>query len=183
MTSVGSSNDDFVAEKMLSKEKLYKKYIYLPKHLRESDAKNSNIYKMMENLHNKFSRGLLEDIDMHVRRVKSKCDELHDLKLSVMKEMIMNNKLIPEKWIALQDYKQLLTEALSDPEVLNYAVFCKEIHKKRAGQEFATDDEKYEYLKSINKTSPNYAFGYRPDLGGKKMSKISSYDIRLAYSL
>ena len=50
------------------------------------------------------------------------------------------------------NYKNLLISAMQDDIVLNYAIVCKDIHKKRAGYDDEDDDTKYEnYMKSLPK--------------------------------
>ena len=48
--------------------------------------------------------------------------ELFKIKLEAMKNLILNNKPIPEKWIFKRDYNGLLQKAMSDPIVLQYAI-------------------------------------------------------------
>ena len=50
------------------------------------------------------------------------------------------------------NYKDLLNKAMNDDIVLNYAIVCKDLHKKRAGYDEMNDDDRYEnYIKSLPK--------------------------------
>lgn len=94
----------------------------------------------------------LEQVDTVITKLTKKRNDLENTKIDCIKSMILNNKHIPEKWIMKSNYKDLLSKAMSDEIVLNYAIKCKDIHKKRAGHDDQDDDTKYEnYIKSLPK--------------------------------
>ena len=80
-----------------------------------------------------------------------------------MKELILNQRKIPEKWILDKDYQQILNEAMQDPTVLTYSIICQDLYKKRRDG-FSYDEiinkerAKSHYIKSEGniKMSDNY---------------------------
>ena len=66
--------------------------------------------------------------------------------LKILFDEIDSNKKIPEKWIMKPNYRNLLNEAMEDDIVLNYAILCKDIHKKNIGQD-QSDETRYQNFK------------------------------------
>ena len=94
-------------------------------------------------------KNVLEQVDNVITKLTKKRTDLDNTRIECIKSMILSNKKIPEKWIMKSNYKDLLDKAMNDDIVLNYAIVCKDIHKKRAGYDDINDDERYEnYLKS-----------------------------------
>ena len=94
----------------------------------------------------------LEQVDTIITKLSKKRNDLENTKIDCIKSMILNNKHIPEKWIMKYNYKDLLSKAMKDEIVLDYAIACKDIHKKRAGYDDIDDDTKYiNYIKSLPK--------------------------------
>ena len=116
-------------------------------------------YFYMETPKNKISlrkfsneKSVLEQVDSTITKLTKKRTDLDNTKIECIKSMILSNKKIPEKWIMKPNYKNLLISAMQDDIVLNYAIVCKDIHKKRAGYDDEDDDTKYEnYMKSLPK--------------------------------
>ena len=101
---------------------------------------------------NNNEKNVLEQVDTVMTKLSQKREDLEYAKIDCIKSMILSNKKIPEKWIMKSNYKDLLSKAMSDELVLNYAIKCKDIHKKRAGYDDQDDDKKYEnYIKSLPK--------------------------------
>ena len=116
---------------------LCQKYFYMEK---PNKIKLRNFYK---------EKNALEQVDDAITNLTKKRTDLDNTRIECIKSMILNNKKIPEKWIMKPNYKDLLFKAMNDDIVLNYAIVCKDIHKKRAGYDDINDDERYEnYLKS-----------------------------------
>ena len=116
---------------------LCQKYFYMEK---PNKIKLRNFYK---------EKNALEQVDDAITKLTKKRTDLDNTRIECIKSMILNNKKIPEKWIMKPNYKDLLYKAMNDDIVLNYAIVCKDIHKKRAGYDDINDDERYEnYLKS-----------------------------------
>ena len=97
-------------------------------------------------------KNVLEQVDATITKLTKKRSDLDNTKIECIKFMILSNKKIPEKWIMKRNYNDLLVNAMKDDIVLNYAIVCKDIHKKRAGYEDEDDDIRYEnYMKSLPK--------------------------------
>ena len=107
---------------------LEKKYLYLPM-ISKCNHKAKNYFEMIRQVNNK---GLLEEVSIQDNQISTTRNELHTLRVKIMKELILNNKPIPEKWIMKSDYQELLDEAMSDPIVLQYTVVNSDMYKKRA---------------------------------------------------
>ena len=82
------------------------------------------------------TKSILEEVASVDYILDEKKQQLHDIKIRVIRDLILNNKPIPERWILKSDYESLLDEALSDPIVLQYAVVNSEMYRKRAYPEF-----------------------------------------------
>ena len=149
---------------------LEKKYLYLPM-ITKCQHKVQNYYEMIKQVNNK---GLLEEVAIQDNQISSNRKELHTLKVKIMKDLILNNKPIPEKWIMREDYQQLLDEAMSDPIVLQYTVINADMYKKRAYPEECTKELHKKTLsvsKSVSKPfvkyqipSPRYRIPYNSSL-------------------
>lgn len=107
---------------------LEKKYLYLPM-ISKFDNKAKNIFEMIKRVDKK---SLLEEVEARDSVITSKKKELRQLKVKIMKDLILNNKQIPERWIFKRDYEEILDEAMSDPMVLQYAIINSDTHRKRA---------------------------------------------------
>ena len=149
---------------------LCKKYFYMDTHKNKISLSRFNEEK-----------SVLEQVDNTITKLTKKRSDLDNTRIECIKSMILSNKKIPEKWIMKPNYKELLTSAMSDEIVLNYAIICKDIHKKRAGYDDLDDDSRYEnYLKSlpkekrfisyVNPYSRNYADS------DKKKNLMKEYD-------
>ena len=115
---------------------LEKKYLYLPM-ISKCNHKAKNYFEMIRQVNNK---GLLEEVSIQDNQISTTRNELHTLKVKIMKDLILNNKPIPEKWIMKSDYQELLDEAMSDPIVLQYTIVNSDMYKKRAyPNEFSKD--------------------------------------------
>ena len=68
--------------------------------------------------------------------------ELFKIKLEAMKNLILNNKPIPEKWIFKHDYNKLLQKAMSDPIVLQYAIINANYLRNQACPELISKQNK-----------------------------------------
>lgn len=107
------------------KENLCKKYFYKlnlgPKH--------KNIFHGLENGQN------LDELEQvyneNIVFLKNK-NELLKKQKDCLKSMILHHKNIPERWIFQHNYKNLLNKVMEDPIILSYAIFSKDIHKKRS---------------------------------------------------
>ena len=97
-------------------------------------------------------KNVLEQVDNVITKLTKKRTDLDNTRIECIKSMILSNKKIPEKWIMKSNYKDLLNKAMNDDIVLNYAIVCKDLHKKRAGYDEMNDDDRYEnYIKSLPK--------------------------------
>ena len=93
---------------------------------------------------------ILEKIDNILTKLETKRTDLFNTKIDCIKSMVLSNQKIPEKWIMKSDYKDILETVMKDDIVLNYAIACKDVHKKRAGLDNDNDDVRYEkYIKSL----------------------------------
>ena len=149
---------------------LEKKYLYLPM-ISKCNHKVKNYYEMIKQVNNK---GLLEEVAIQDNQISSNRNELHTLKVKIMKDLILNNKPIPEKWIMKEDYQQLLDEAMIDPIVLQDTVINADMYKKRAyPEEFSRELHKktLSVSKSVSKPfvkyqipTPRYRIPYNSSL-------------------
>jgi len=107
------------------KEDLCKKYFYklnlAPKH--------KNIFHDLENGQNLDELEQVYNENLIFMKGKN---ELLQKKEEILKSMILHHKNIPERWILQNNYKNLLDNVLKDPIVLSYAIFSKDVHKKRS---------------------------------------------------
>ena len=119
---------------------LCQKYFYMAK---PNKIKLRNFYK---------EKNALEQVDNVITKLTKKRTDLDNTRIECIKSIILSNKKIPEKWIVKSNYKDLLNKAMNDDIVLNYAIACKDLHKKRAGYDDMNDDDRYEnYIKSLPK--------------------------------
>ena len=123
----------------------------------------------------------LEQVDTVITKLSKKHNDLENTKIDCIKSMILNNKPIPEKWIMKYNYKDLLSKAMKDEIVLDYAIACKDIHKKRAGYDDIDDDTKYKnYIKSLPKEKKfiSYINPYSRNYSdsNKKKNLMKEYD-------
>ena len=131
-------NSNHVTPKKIN---LCKKYFYM------EQPKNQISFSKFNN-----EKNVLEQVDATITKLTKKRSDLDNTKIECIKFMILSNKKIPEKWIMKRNYNDLLVNAMKDDIVLNYAIVCKDIHKKRAGYEDEDDDIRYEnYMKSLPK--------------------------------
>ena len=123
----------------------------------------------------------LEQVDTVITKLSKKRNDLENTKIDCIKSMILNNRPIPEKWIMKYNYKNLLSKAMKDEIVLDYAIACKDIHKKRAGYDDMDDDTKYiNYIKSLPKEKKfiSYINPYNRNYtdSNKKKNLMKEYD-------
>ena len=138
---------------------LCKKYFYINKrkaiNLKQfENGNNGKIFKLMENNNNnnnnnKEKTDILEQVDYIMTQFKRKKKLLTEKKIDCIKSMILNNKKIPEKWIMKSNYKDLLNQAMEDDIVLNYAIECKDMYKKRAGLDQSDESLYLNYKKNL----------------------------------
>jgi hypothetical protein len=107
-------------------QKLEKRYLYLPSISRVK--KVSNVYNLIKGIDNK---SILEEVSIFDSKLIKSNNDLHRLKVETMKELILNQRKIPEQWIFQKDYQQILNEAMQDPTVLTYSIICQDLYKKR----------------------------------------------------
>ena len=104
---------------------LCKKYFYKL----NLTQKQKNIFHDMENGQN------LDELEQVYNEnlifLKGK-NELLKKQTECLKSMILHHKNIPERWIIQKNYKYLISRAMKDPMVLSYAIFSKDIYKKRS---------------------------------------------------
>ena len=125
------------------KEDLCKKYFYKL----NLSPKHKNIFHDLENGQNLDE---LEQVDNeNTIFMKGKNDLLKKRK-ECLKSMILHHRNIPERWIIQNNYKNLLDNVMKDPIVLSYAIFSKEIHKKRS----TTISMDMDYIKKYYPISP-----------------------------
>ena len=132
-------------------------------------------------------KNALEQVDNVITKLTRKRTDLDITKIDCIKSMILSNKNIPEKWIMRPGYKDLLNIAMKDDIVLNYAINCKDIYKKKAGYD-KDDDTRYEeymkllppekkFISYINPHSQNYKDS------NKKKILMKEYDKKYFTSL
>ena len=110
----------------LKNDDLQKRYFYK---INNSDKK-PNIFQLMEN--GLSSQDELEQVDNVCSRYQNFQKELEKKQIDCMKSMILHHKMIPEKWIIQENYKDLLNKVMEDPIVLSYAIESKDFYKKNS---------------------------------------------------
>ena len=110
----------------LTEDDLQKRYFYKI----NNSGKKPNIFQLMEN--GLSSQSELEQVDNICSRYQNFQKELEKKQIDCMKSMILQHKLIPEKWIIQENYKDLLNKVMEDPIVLSYAIESKDFYKKRS---------------------------------------------------
>lgn len=110
----------------LKEDDLQKRYFYKI----NNSGKKPNIFQLMEN--GLSSQSELEQVDNACSRYQNFQKELEKKQIDCMKSMILHHKLIPEKWIIQENYKDLLNKVMEDPIVLSYAIESKDFYKKRS---------------------------------------------------
>ena len=116
------------------------------------NKKNKNIFRDMESGQN---LDVLEQVyNENLIFLKGK-HELLKKQTECLKSMILHHKNIPERWIIQNNYKNLLIKVMQDPIVLSYAIFSKDIHKKRSTTiSIDIDDIKNKYC--LSPKEPNF---------------------------
>lgn len=110
----------------LKEDDLQKRYFYKI----NNSGKKPNIFQLMEN--GLSSQSELEQVDNACSRYQNFQKELEKKQIDCMKSMILHHKMIPEKWIIQENYKDLLNKVMEDPIVLSYAIESKDFYKKRS---------------------------------------------------
>ena len=138
---------------------LSKKFFYISKNSALSKFNRNNIFQLLEK--QKVGENFFQDVDKEYTKAKKKRNELEKTKESCIQNIILSNKQIPEKWIPLPDYRNLLNKVMQNEKVLNYTIENKEMYEKRSGN-YGTDDERYEkYMNDLKKNEPTKKFiGY-----------------------
>ena len=127
---------------------LYHKYFYKL----DLSPKKVNIFQLMEN--GLANEDELEQVDNVCIKALNHKKELKQRKIECLKSMIYHHKQIPESWIIQSNYKDMLSQAMSDPIVLSNAIEYKEIFKKRSTSVSIADSE----IKNLKKKIPEPKF-------------------------
>jgi hypothetical protein len=177
-----------IAKKNLSTPKkvnLCKKYFYINnnKNMNLQHFNNGRILQLIENTNKNGSGDPLEQVDHLLTQLDQTREELNNKKVDCIKSMILNHKKVPEKWIMKSNYKELLNQAMEDDIVLNYAIVCKDMHKKSAGID-QTDESRYlNYKKNLpaEKIFISYINPYSRNYidSSKRKKLINDYSISL----
>ena len=109
----------------IKKEDLCKIYFYKS----NLSLNNKNIFHDMEKGQNLDE---LEQVYNENLIIQNNRNKLWRKKTDTLKTMILHHKNIPERWILKQNYHNLLDKVMQDPIVLSYAIFSKDIYKKRS---------------------------------------------------
>ena len=157
---------------------LEKRYLYLPLISRQNKSKD--IYSLLKNLNN---RSLLEEVSQFDSKMLKKSNDLHRIKVETMKELILNQRKIPEKWILEKDYQEILNEAMQDPTVLTYSIICQELHKSRRDginyQEIINRERaKSHYIKTEENNKIQFSDNYLRRLKYEESIKNIKFDRR-----
>lgn len=116
------------------------------------NKKNKNIFRDMESGQNLDVLEQVYNENLIFLKVKH---ELLKKQTECLKSMILHHKNIPERWIIQNNYKNLLSKVMQDPIVLSYAIFSKDIHKKRSTTiSIDIDDIKKKYC--LSPKEPNF---------------------------
>ena len=110
----------------LKDDDLQRRYFYKI----NNSGKKPNIFQLMEN--GLSSQDELEQVDNVCSRYQNFQKELEKKQIDCMKSMILHHKMIPEKWIIQENYKDLLNKVMEDPIVLSYAIESKVFYKKNS---------------------------------------------------
>ena len=151
---------------------LYKRYFYKF----NTSHNKKNIFHDMESGQN---LDVLEQVyNENLIFLKGK-NELLKKQTECLKSMILHHKNIPERWIIQSNYKNLLSKAMQDPIVLSYAIFSKDIHKKRSTTiSIDIDDIKKQYC--LSPKEPKF-ISYINPYSKNSDEKIKKHKIRKEY--
>ena len=80
--------------------------------------------------------------------------DLFKTKVEAMKNLILNNKSIPENWIFKNDYNEILGKAMTNPIVLQYAIINAEHHRNKAYPDYSMKKSQTLPRKSFTLSKP-----------------------------
>ena len=87
------------------RKKLLNKFFYIPL------KNNSNDYNFIS-LNKKNYLEKFEDIDILTKKINNDKRQLSKLKIKSLREIIVNQNKIPQKWIQKSNYKKILNKAI-----------------------------------------------------------------------
>ena len=93
-----------------------------------------------------------------------------------MKNLILNNKSIPENWIFKRDYNEILEKAMTNPIVLQYAIINAEHHRNKAYPDYAMKKSQTLPRKSFTLSKPQLY--YKNNYHGRNLPITNKYKIR-----
>ena len=143
--------------------------------------KRKNIFHDMENGQNLDELEQVYNENMIFQKDKNR---LLKKQLECLKSMILHHKNIPERWIIQHNYRNIIDKVMQDPIVLSYAMFSKEIYKKRSST-MSIDIDDIKSNLSLSPRGPKFISYINPysrnfDESGKKhlIRKEYGYNIK-----
>ena len=96
--------------------------------------------------------------------------DLFKTKVEAMKNLILNNKSIPENWIFKNDYNEILEKAMANPIVLQYAIINAEHHRNRAYPDYSMKKSQTLPRKSFTLSKPQlHNYNYQQQQHGRNL--------------
>ena len=129
-------------------EDLCKRYFYKS----NLAQRRKNIFHDMENGQNLDELEQVYNENMVFQKGKS---QLIKKQLECLKSMILHHKNIPERWIIQYDYKNLVNKVMQDPIVLSYAIFSKDIYRKKSNT-MSNDIDDFKRPLSLSPKEPKF---------------------------
>ena len=167
-----------ITHKPVKKADLLKKYFYKL----NLSPKKVNIFQLMKN--GLANEDELEAVDNACLRSLNCKNELEKKKIDCLKSMILHHKQIPEQWIIQSNYKDLLNKVMSDPIILSYAIFSKDMFKKRSTS-VSLDINEIKTISEDNSMGPKfisyinpYSKNYSDSIEKHKLMREYCYNIK-----
>ena len=157
----------------IKKEDLCKIYFYKS----NLSLNNKNIFHDMEKGQNLDE---LEQVYNENLIIQNNRNKLWRKKTDTLKTMILHHKNIPERWILKQNYHNLLDKVMQDPIVLSYAIFSKDIYKKRSTTLSVDIDDIKKYY-PLSSRKPKF-ISYINPYSKKSQDTIKKSQIRQEYA-
>ena len=100
--------------------------------------------------------------------------DLFKMKVEAMKNLILNNKPVPENWIFKRDYNDILEKAMTNPIVLQYAIINADHHRNNAYPDYSMKKSQTLPRKSFTLSKPQLYYNQR----GRNLPLAHRYKIK-----
>lgn len=108
-------------------------------------------------------------------------NDLFKYKVETVKNSVLNNKAIPEKWKYKEDYNDVIETAMGDPIVLQYSIINSKYHKNRAYPEYSFKKKAIAPRKKLLKVKPLGNLSRKDNGGVKYKIKLNKSERKYDY--